>query len=285
MTSFKFPPPPPPPPRASPASDATPNTQSSQRGGHGRGRVDRGRVRGTLGRGRGQFGGHARGGYGQSDSPGNAYPRGGPRGGFQQHNPGRGSRNSHGNPSPPLPRQHQQPAPQASTMPQIPNTPSSAYGNPTLSSPALNGVQIPQVDPNILVQAMSFMAMPAGMQSIAAFANHMTSANTGSQFSPQQAPGLSSPQKQDYSPPLGMNKRKRDDRYSHHGSLPSTQPAQTARQPSKKPPRAKCKTAPEVPSFGFTLPPGSASKRITAPKPNANAQQQKPKVNLGRGLQ
>ncbi|CAE7202072.1 hypothetical protein P3342_010784 [Pyrenophora teres f. teres] len=257
MTPFKFPPPPPPPPKAT--SNEQPYT--NQRGGHNRGGADHGRGRSsTQNRGGGfhSSGENTRGGHGQNrgrgDGRGRGSQRGGQRGG-QQHNRGGGNHRggfntNHG--------QHQSNAPPNSA-------PTNAYVNPAFAgnAPAQSQTQQP-FDPNALAQVMSYMSTPAGVQSMAAFANHMTGVGNATPSHPPP----SSPQYQQtdtrYSPSQHAGqKRKLGDRTNF------------TRQQGSKPPRAKAAVPPQVPSFGFALPPPSA----------VQADNKKRKVNLGLSKQ
>jgi len=115
---------------------------------------------------------------------------------------------------------------------------------------------------------------------MAAFANHVASVDTISQY-PQLHPPQTFPlQSQTSPPPHGINKRKREERQTQYEAQQRTQPVKDVQQPGKKPPRAKCKAAPEIPSFGFTLPAPTARPSPSS-KPVAKPYQQKSKVNLG----
>ncbi|KAH7379256.1 hypothetical protein DE146DRAFT_625537 [Phaeosphaeria sp. MPI-PUGE-AT-0046c] len=140
--------------------------------------------------------------------------------------------------------------------------PPNAYVNPPFAaSPAL--------DPNSFAQAMSFMATPAGAQSMAAFASHM--ANAGD--TPAQ---LSQPQytTQNYPPPQSSHKRKRDDRRSNTSIEQA--PHRHPQQQGFKPPRAKVAIPPPVPTFGFALPAPPPAAAPSRAKDNS-----KGKVRLG----
>ncbi|KAF3001798.1 hypothetical protein E8E13_002345 [Curvularia kusanoi] len=244
MTSFKFPPPPPPPPKAA-TTDAQPS-YSSQRGGPSRGRGnDRGRG-GDRGRGRG---GHSRGGYNHGQGNGNAHGgRGGARGGFGNN---RGGNTHHPRQSVP------------SSMPSISN------GSPSQTNQ-------PQMDPQAFAQAMSFMATPAGMQSMAAFATHMSSATNGALQYPQSVPPTQVQAAPQYSP--GQQAGQKRKRPEHHANAPPL--PQKKSQSGPKPPRAKAAPPPPVPSFGFSLPtPAAPSSRPS------NKGDQKKRVNLGLSAQ
>jgi hypothetical protein len=245
MTSFKFPPPPPPPPKASSNDDQ--QSYPSQRGGYSRGRGDGGRGRGGNQRGgAGGFGGHSRGGLGNTH-------RGGQTGGYQNNRGGPSRRGGSA-------QWQQSGLPIQTNISNAPNMATQAYPNPSFTNP-------PPVDPNTLVQAMSFTATPAGAQSMAAFASHMASA--GSPIHSQQPPQYSPKQ------PSGQ-KRKWDDRQNNAHT--QTQPQQKPQQQSSKPPRAKAAVPPAVPGFGFTLPAPSAP----VPSKSHRAQDnRKGKVRLG----
>ncbi|KAL5113764.1 hypothetical protein ACEQ8H_008338 [Pleosporales sp. CAS-2024a] len=248
MSSFKFPPPPPPPPKAS-SNDNQPSNQS-QRGGfnnRARGHADGGRGRTPRG-GSGGFGGYPRGGSG------NARGRGGQRGGHQNNRGGPSQRGGSG--------PWQQPAMPAhgNTLNVPSDNPAWTFPNPLLPSPA-------PVDPNAFIQAMSFIATPAGAQSMAAFASHMANAgNTSYAQPPQYDQTQQSPR---YSPvQQSGQKRKWDDRQNNKHA-----------QSSSKPPRAKAAVAPAIPGFGFTLPTAPSS---SAPAQSKKAQDNKKgKVRLG----
>ncbi|KAF1912231.1 hypothetical protein BDU57DRAFT_522382 [Ampelomyces quisqualis] len=259
MSSFKFPPPPPPPPKASSNNNQQP--YPSQRGSNGRGRGDVGRGRGGNRGGAGNFGGNPRGGV-RNERGGHS------RGGLQNNRGGQSQRGSSG----PAPGQWQQrtPFPQATMS----SGSLSAYVDPSFAPP-------PPIDPSALVQAMSFMATPAGAQSMAAFASHMA----GVEGPP---PGLL-PQLQQVEPPpqfpptrqSGL-KRKRDDRKSNAHTQSPSQSQHHPQQSSSKPTRAKAAVPPPVPTFGFTMPrpsPGSA------PKANQTRDNRKGKVRLGLTVQ
>jgi hypothetical protein len=278
MTSFKFPPPPPPPPKASISGDIQ-STYGNQRGGYSRGRGGiGGRSHGSGASGNGR--GNARGGHVQREIVSSTLPRRDPSRGTQQHQLGRGGRSSENNGNNPFAHQYQRPASRTQLVPLVPSTPSNAYGNPTLSSPALTGVQVPQIDPNTLVQAMSFINTPVGMQSLAAFANHMANVGTGPQYPEPHISEPGPPQMHNSPPSVSSKKRKREERQIQFEAQ-KQQDAHNAQQPSKKPPRVKCKAAPEVPSFGFTLPTTPISRTSAPSKPNLSLPQKKHKVNLG----
>ncbi|EDU50816.1 NUFIP1 multi-domain protein [Pyrenophora tritici-repentis] len=239
MAPFKFPPPPPPP-----KATSSEQPYANQRGGHNRGGADRGRGRGGNQNRGGSFhsvGENTRGGHGHNRGRGDGRGRGGQRGGQgggQQHNRGGGNHNggfnaNHG--------QHQ------SNAPPIPASP-HAYVNPAFAGNAPTQSQAQQpFDPNALAQVMSYMSTPAGVQSMAAFANHMTGAgNASPSYPPPSSPQYQQPDAR-YSPSQHAGqKRKLGDRNNN------------TRQQGSKPPRAKAAVPPQVPSFGFALPPPSA---------------------------
>lgn len=113
---------------------------------------------------------------------------------------------------------------------------------------------------------------------MAAFASHMS--NTGN-INTQASHTLSQGQFQSaprYSPSQQAGqKRKQGDRNNNAQGPP---PAPNTPQ-SSKPPRAKAAVAPPVPSFGFSLPPPSASKSATPANTAAKKEQKKRKLNLG----
>jgi hypothetical protein len=102
---------------------------------------------------------------------------------------------------------------------------------------------------------------------MAAYANHMTSTgNTSFQQSPlpqNQSSSRYSPQQH------AGQKRKANDRSNNAQSQPN------APQSSSKPPRAKAAVPPQIPSFGFSLP----------PPPVVRSDNKKRKVNLGLSQQ
>lgn len=131
----------------------------------------------------------------------------------------------------------------------------------------------PQVDPNAFAQVMSFMSTPAGVQSMAAFASHMTgTGNAGAQNSQTSPPPHTQRVPQYSPPPHAGQKRKLNDRTNR--AQPQTQ------QPGTKPPRAKAAVPPPVPSFGFSLP-AVSTVRPSAPLANGKNDQKKRKLNLG----
>ena len=257
MSSFRFPPPPPPPPKAT----SSEQPYASQRGGPARGGGDRGRGRGgnqNRGGGFNSSGGNPRGGHGQSRGRGDARGRGGQRGGYQNNRGGANNRGGYnaGN------GQYQANASPNSASP-------NGYNNTSFTGGAQTyGATQQQYDPNALAQVMSYMSTPAGVQSMAAYANHMTTTgNVPFPQSPQSHQYQPSPQ---YSPPQHAGqKRKLNDRNNN------AQQQQNQSQPSSKPPRAKAAVPPQVPSFGFSLP----------PPPVVRPDNKKRKVNLGLSKQ
>lgn len=135
-----------------------------------------------------------------------------------------------------------------------------------------------QVDPHALAQVMSFMSTPAGVQSMAAFANHMThGANPSSQASPA-SPSRNTQVAPRYSPQQQAGqKRKLGDR--NNTAQPHMQP--TPAQQSTKPPRAKAAVPPPVPSFGFSLPTPAIAQPNAASHTKSKREQKKRKLNLG----
>lgn len=134
------------------------------------------------------------------------------------------------------------------------------------------------MNPQAFAQAMSFISTPAGMQSMAAFTNHMSStANSAPQY-PQSPPPQQSQVAPRYSPgQQAGQKRKRPE--IGHNAPPSLQKKPPA---GPKPPRAKAAAPPPVPSFGFSLP-TPATQYAPASKTNIKKDQNKRKVNLGLG--
>ncbi|KAF2133050.1 hypothetical protein P153DRAFT_364274 [Dothidotthia symphoricarpi CBS 119687] len=270
MTSFKFPPPPPPPPKALPTNN--PQPYPSQRGGNARGGSDRGG--GDRGRGRGRggdnsngftegsrggrgrggsnntFNANARGGYGQGDGRGNARGRGGSRGGHQNN---RGGGHLRGGSNPGYGQQQQPQSPPQTNTPLFANQP-----QPTIPAQA-------PVDPNAFAQAMAFMTTPAGVQSMAAFANHMSHPVAAT-------PQYTQPEAR-YSPPQQAGQKRKLNDYGDNAQL-------QRKPPQPKPPRAKAAVAPPVPSFGFSLPTPVFASHPAASKSN-DKQQNKRKLHLG----
>jgi hypothetical protein len=153
------------------------------------------------------------------------------------------------------------------TTSNAPNMAQSAYVNPSFAAPP--------VDPNALVQAMSFMATPAGAQTMAAFASHM--AGTGNQqgAQPSSPPRTQPPPR--YSPThQSGQKRKWDNRQNDGNTQPQRKTQQ--QQQGSKPPRAKAAVAPAIPGFGFTLP---IPSHPSPSKPNNSRDNKKGKVRFG----
>jgi hypothetical protein len=147
------------------------------------------------------------------------------------------------------------------------------YGGPQAQTQTQTQTQAQaQMDPQAFAQAMSFMSTPAGMQSMAAFATHMTTAANGPgpmQYTQPRSEGQYSHGQQ------AGQKRKRPE---HHANVPPLPPKKS--QSGPKPPRAKAAPPPPVPSFGFSLP------TPTAPTSRANNKgDQKKRVNLGLSAQ
>ncbi|KAF1951935.1 hypothetical protein CC80DRAFT_190396 [Byssothecium circinans] len=259
MSSFRFPPPPPPPPKAS-SNDAQ-NTHNSQRGGRG-GRGDRGRERGGPGRGRGSFHNHSRGGHGQ----GNVHNREGSRGGSQQLHGGRGGWQNHAQN-----HSHGQSAPHSSH--QQPSTYSPASFNASPNQQRAYGIPPPPamgVDPAAYIQAMTFMATPAGMQSMSAFANHMAGTNV------TPAPSQVSPP-----PGQGACKKRRQERGMQYNAEQKSNAGQNSKPQGTKPPRAKVKAAPAVPGFGFSLPTAPTARPVASKMEDSRNDVKRRKLNLG----
>ncbi|KAG9188158.1 hypothetical protein G6011_02081 [Alternaria panax] len=254
--AFRFPPPPPPPPKAT----SSEQPYASQRGGHARGGSDRGRGRGgnqSRGGGFNNPGGNARGGHGQNCGRGDARGRGGQRG-YQNNRGGANHRGGYsaGN------GQHEANAPSNTASANGYNNPSFAGGVQT------EGAAPQQYDPSALAQVMSYMSTPSGVQSMAAYANHMTS--TGSSSNPQSQQPHQNQLSPRYSPQQHAGqKRKLNDR-NHNPQSQTNVP-----QLSSKPPRAKAAVPPQIPSFGFSLP----------PPPVVRSDNKKRKVNLGLSQQ
>lgn len=145
----------------------------------------------------------------------------------------------------------------------------NGHNNPSFAGGAqAHGAAQQQYDPNALAQVMSYMSTPSGVQSMAAYANHMTSTgNTSVPQSPQPNEKQLSPR---YSPQQHAGqKRKLNDRNNQTQSQPNPP------QSSSKPPRAKAAVPPQIPSFGFSLPPPSVVR----------PDNKKRKVNLGLSQQ
>jgi hypothetical protein len=144
-------------------------------------------------------------------------------------------------------------------MSNAPNVLSVPYANPAFATPS-------PVDPNAFVQAMSFMATPAGAQSMAAFASHMANA-AGTPYN-QPAPLQAAQQSPRYSPSQQAGqKRKREER--------------RPQQQGSKPPRAKAAVPPAIPTFGFTLPNRTSAQPPPTPKAAKGRHDRKSKVRLG----
>ena len=256
--AFRFPPPPPPPPKA------TSNEQpfASQQGGQNRGGSDRGRGRGGNQNRGGSFhssAGNLRGGHGQNRGRGDTRGRG-QRGGYQNN---RGGGNTRGGFS----------AGNANNRTNAPADVASQQGhaNPSFSGNATTQTQTQQqVDPNAFAQVMSYMSTPAGVQSMAAFANHMTSTGNAAAPYPPSSPSAHSPSGPRYSPPQHAGQKRKLNERNNNAQSQRNQPQQ-----GSKPPRAKAAVPPQVPSFGFSLPPPSVVK----------PDNKKRKVNLGLSQQ
>jgi hypothetical protein len=145
---------------------------------------------------------------------------------------------------------------------------------------------VPPLDPGAFAQAMACMATPAGMQTMAAFAANMAHGSAapayGQPFPQYQATLQSQPSYSQLSP----RKRQRNERVEqwqtqqppNHTHL-RTQKAPAEKTPSQKPPRAKAKAPPSVPSFGFSLPPVT-QPTVTSKAGGAQNPNQK-RMNLG----
>ncbi|KAJ4331358.1 hypothetical protein N0V95_009899 [Ascochyta clinopodiicola] len=138
--------------------------------------------------------------------------------------------------------------------------------------PQHGGQMQSQMDPQAFAQAMSFMSTPAGMQSMNAFANHMSSTTNGVPQYPQSSPVQPVQVAPRFSPgQQAGQKRKRPEHGSNAPPLPQKKP-----QAGPKPPRAKAAAPPPVPSFGFSLPAPLAQSTA-----DAKHDQRKRKMNLG----
>ncbi|KAF2622073.1 hypothetical protein BU25DRAFT_309219, partial [Macroventuria anomochaeta] len=129
----------------------------------------------------------------------------------------------------------------------------------------------PQMNPQAFAQAMSSMSTPAGMQSMAAFANHMSSTMNGAPDYPQSPPTTQKQAVPRYSPGHQAGQKRKLEHDINASPLPQKKP-----QSGPKPPRAKAAAPPPVPSFGFSLPKPAAP----ASKPNIKRGQKK-RINLG----
>ncbi|KAH7061659.1 hypothetical protein BKA63DRAFT_429977 [Paraphoma chrysanthemicola] len=146
-------------------------------------------------------------------------------------------------------------------MSNVPNTPSVPITNPAFTT-------TPPVDPNAFVQAMSFMATPAGAHSMAAFASHMAHV-AGAPYN-QPSPSQSAQQSPRYSPSQQAGqKRKREER--------------KPQQQGSKPPRARAAVPPPIPTFGFTLPNPTSVQSAPASTKNKTRNDRQGKVRLGLG--
>ncbi|KAL5423161.1 hypothetical protein PMIN04_004130 [Paraphaeosphaeria minitans] len=272
MAPFKFPPPPPPPPPQPKASNDAPSTYGSQRGAtSGRGERGRGRGGAPRGRGQNQAGGNSRG----------RNQRGGHVGGQRQHQGGRGGSQSYG-----APFQQQQQQQQSHTAPQtyVNTNFAPACPNPALPTPPANHVQ--PLDPGAFAQAMAFMATPAGMQTMPAFAANMANGSANPAYGQPVAPQQPILHSQSSNPQPSPRKRQRNERVErwkqqqpikYNYSPIQKAPAQNA--PSQKPPRAKAKAPPSIPGFGFSLP-SIPQPTDTSKASGANNHNQK-RVKLG----
>lgn len=142
------------------------------------------------------------------------------------------------------------------------------YPSPGLPNVSTDSLPQAPLDPGAFIQAMAFMATPAGMQSMAAFANHMSGGGAMTSCMQPTSPQQPISHAQTSPPQPESRKRKRGDRVGEWQAQQRHAPAQKSQ--SQKPPRAKAKAAPAVPGFGFSLP----------PLPSANNQDKK-RTNLG----
>jgi hypothetical protein len=138
----------------------------------------------------------------------------------------------------------------------------------------MGNMPAPQVDPAAFAQAMSFMATPAGMHSMTAFASHMAGVNPAPPAVPQQSPPPQQAQG-------GGVKRRRNDRAVQYQAEKKLHPAQNTQQGSQKPPRAKVKVAPAIPTFGFALPTAAKQEPQITGKDGGKIDPRKRKHNLG----
>lgn len=146
----------------------------------------------------------------------------------------------------------------------------AANTNSSSSDPKAQGQMQQQFDPNALAQVMSFVSTPSGVQSMAAYANHMTSTGNANSTHAQSSKTHNNEPSPRYAPPQHAGqKRKLNDRHNR------MQAQQNAAQQSSKPPRAKAAVPPQIPSFGFSLPPPPAVK----------IDNKRRKVNLGLSRQ
>ncbi|KAF2874885.1 hypothetical protein BDV95DRAFT_626487 [Massariosphaeria phaeospora] len=261
------------------SSNDAPEQYTSQRGGYDNGRGDRGRGRGWQGRGRGDnFRGSGRGGRGQGGdgrSEGNRQPRGGSQGDYQRG--GRGGNHYQNNSNGQSQQQRHQSSPQQpGPFQSPPSVQAGAYMNPMFSNQLQPGPQsLPPLTPEALAHAMAFMNTQAGMQSMAAFASHITGTSDTPQSS--QSPAVQSIYEQPYQSPTQHNDRKRK-RGSGNWQTSPPHPPKRQQQANEKPQKAKATPAPAVPSFGFTLP---AVQTRNAPPATKSERKNKRPVNLG----
>jgi hypothetical protein len=149
-----------------------------------------------------------------------------------------------------------------------PNQATEAYVNsPFANQLHATGHAHPEVDPNAFAHAMSFMATPVGMQTMAAFATHMSTA--GNVAHAHSSPYVQTHQTPHHFPIQQAGQKRKWEERNNHTQHNSQQP---------KPPRAKAAVAPPVPSFGFSLPKAPST---TPPKTNAQGDNKKGKVRLG----
>ncbi|KAJ4345378.1 uncharacterized protein N0V89_011508 [Didymosphaeria variabile] len=236
-----------------------------RRGGSS-GRGDRGRGRGGVPRGRGHHQGNARAGH----------QRGGHRGG-QQHHGGRGGSQNYGAPNNSYQQQQQHSNTAAQSYPNTNFAP--AYQNPAPLNPPTNGV--PPLAPGAFAQAMAFMATPAGMQTMAAFAANMASGSAAPAYGQAVPPQHPTPQSQSSHPQPSPRKRKRNERVEqwHAQPPPNHTHPRTQSASTQKPPRAKAKAPPSIPGFGFSLPP--VPQPSVTSKPGGGHNHNQKRMNLG----
>jgi hypothetical protein len=205
----------------------------------------------------------------------------GPRGGFQAR--GRGGHQQQNSVQGSNFQQRQQSFAQPmDTAPIVPPFPTGVCTNPISADQMQNGTPSqPQVNPMAFVQAMAFMATPAGMQTMAAFSNMVGGASSPPQHAQASPPPFQRNQHQ-LSPQLAKRKVDKFNRNANYVQAQQTSlPTRTPHQPISKPPRAKAIPSPAVPGFGFALPTSPTLKRPAVAQSGSRGSQKKRKVHLG----
>ncbi|CAI6332117.1 unnamed protein product [Periconia digitata] len=147
----------------------------------------------------------------------------------------------------------------------------------SFTPPPLSSNSVPSANPAAFAQAMSFMATPAGMQSMSAFASHLAGTNL-TPILPQQ----SSPSRTNQPPSeQGTCKARRNERAMKWQADTRDKPVESNQKRNQKPPRAKAKAAPAVPSFGFSIPTAPQTQSALHRREDGQSDPKRRKLNLG----